>query len=107
MKLFQYSPEWASRVDGSWNYPYFYIWRKIVRSYGSVEKAVLPGYVPSCNVTFVYGAKQPVRFFNKTWTDLLAKNPQNEVVAADTGHWIQRKDPQLVINLIKKRLGSF
>ena len=104
MKLFKYSPEWAERVDSSWNYPYFYRWRRIFKCYGNLKKAILPGYVPSCNVTFVYGKKKPAQFFNKAWTDLLAKNPQNEVVAADCGHWIQRDQPQLVISLIQKRL---
>jgi len=107
MKFFKYWPAWANKVDSSWNYPYYYIWKKILLAALKGKKsAVLPGYEPSCNIAFVWGTKKPVQFFNKRWTDILAKNPKNEVHAVNAGHWIQKEQPDFVINLIQRKLTS-
>ena len=105
LKFFNYSPPWANRIDSSWNYSYWYMWKRIVLKLGNVEKAYLPGYVPSCNITFIYGAKKALQFHNQAWLDMLAKNPKSEVIRAENSeHWIQKDEPELVINLIRKKL---
>ena len=105
MKLFGYWPEWADRVDSSWNYHYYYRWKKIFKAYGNFDKAILPGYKPSCSLTYIYGAKKPMQFFKQAWLDTLAENPKNEVIVAQTGHWIQKDQPELVVNIIKRKLA--
>jgi len=104
MKFFKYWPAWANRTDSSWNYPYYYFWKKILLAGGNSAKAILPGYEPSCPVAFVWGTKKPVQFFSKAWTDLLVKNPKNEVHAVNSGHWIQKEQPNFVIDLILRRI---
>ena len=103
LRFFDYSPPYASKVDPSWNYPYWYYWKKIVKSFGSVHRGMLKNYQPSCNVAFVYGYKQRGLFFDQQWLVTLAKNENNQVIAAETGHWIQREKPDLVVDLVKKK----
>ena len=106
MKFFKYWSAWANRTDGSWNYPYYYFWKKIIFGGLTAEKAILPGYEPSCPIAFVWGTNKPVQFFSKSWTDLLAKNPKNEVHAVSARHWIQKDQPDFIIHLIKRKLTS-
>lgn len=101
--FFKHSPPYLNKIEASWNYPYWYFWKKIIKSFGSVERGMLKNYEPNCNVAFVYGYKQPELWFTPKWLVILSKNKKNEVMAADTGHWIQRDKPEIVINLIKKR----
>ena len=104
MKLFRYQPAWKNKVDSTWNYPYYYLWKKIIKKGFNVDKAVLPGYDPSCNIVFVWGTKKPVQFYNSAWVALLAKNPKNEVHSIKSGHWIPKEQPNFVIDLILKRI---
>ncbi len=106
MKFFKYWPAWANRADASWNYPYYYVWKKILLARGNTKKGILPGYEPSCPVAFVWGTKKPVQFFSKSWTDLLIKNPKSEVHAVNAGHWIQKEQPDFIINLIRRRIST-
>ena len=103
MKCALYSPAWKSRVDSSWNYPYYYLLKRLIKAKGSVEKAILTGYKPSCNVVFIYGTRKPVRIFTSAWIETLSKNPRNEVHAVKAIHWVQNEQPEFLIDLIKRR----
>lgn len=104
VNLAKYRPSWYDRINSSWNYSYFYFWKKIIKAKLSVSKAILPGYEPSCPVAFVYGKKNPVLFFTQEWVDILKKNPKSEVHALSCGHWIQRQQSNFVIDLIRRKI---
>jgi len=104
LKYIKYSPAWGYRMDGSWDYSYYYLWKKIFLAGFSSDKGVLADYKPSCNIAFVWGTKNPVQLFKQSWLDLLAENPKNEVHAVNASHWIQTEKPDFLIDLIQKKL---
>lgn len=104
LKLVKYRPPWLNRIDGSFHYPYYYLWEKIVKARFNVDKAILPNYIPSCNVAFTWGAKNPMKFHLPNWINTLNKNPRNEIHSVQTEHWIQQEQPQFIISLIRRRV---
>jgi len=106
LRYIKYQPAWAYRMDGSWNFSYYYLWKRIVLAGGNSEKGILPTYKPSCPIAFVWGTQKSVQLYNQNWLDLLAENPKNEVHSVNAHHWIQTEQPDFVINLIQRKLKS-
>lgn len=100
----KYRPSWVNKIESSWNYHYFYLWKKIVKAGFSPSKGILPGYQPSCNIAFVHTTY--MKFFTDEWIDLLKKDPKNEVHELKCSHWIQTDEPDFLINLIRRKIGA-
>lgn len=106
LKYFKYWPAWAYRMDGSWNFSYYYLWKKIILAGFSSDKGFLPNYKPSCPIAFVWGTLKSDQYFKQSWLDLLAENPKSEVHAVSAHHWIQTEQPDFLVNLIQRKLTS-
>jgi len=87
IKFFMYRPFWINKVDASWNYPYYQLWKKLA----SNKLRVMPNYRPNANVVFVSGDKKPFKIYNKEWAKLLKENPRNELHNEKFIHWIHLK----------------
>ena len=107
VKLLKYQPRWKNKINSSWNYPYYYIWKKMVKAGFKEEKAILSGYQPSCPIAFAWGTKKPIQFFNTAWVQMLVKNPKNEIHSLKCGHWIPREQSNFVIDLILRRIQEY
>ena len=70
-------------------YPYFVQWFGGRSSY---RKRGQP-FTPSCPILFIYGARKPVMFHAKTWTDGLLASSHNRVEKFDTSHWVMSEQP--------------
>jgi len=104
LKIFKYKPAWHYRIDSTWCYPYKNLWKKILT--GAKRKNQIPFVRAklSCNIVYVFGTKKPVQFHNQAWLNMLQKNPNNEVHAIKSTHWIMVDQPSFLIDLIKRRL---
>ena len=106
VNLFMYKPAWRYRIDHTWNWAYYDLWKKILLHGFNTDKAILPGYEPSCNVTYVYATKfKRFQFSNKQWEDMIARNPKSEAIAVDCSHWIHKAKPEWTVDLIKSKLA--
>ena len=104
-KQFDYNPPHFDRIDGSWNYYYYYLWKRIgAGALGKKDQIPFLKTQPTCNIVYTWGAKKHTQFHGDRWIKSLAKNPKNEVHSVDSGHWITKEQPEFVINLIKRRL---
>jgi len=98
----RYEPPYKDRIDSSWNYPYYYTWKKIIKSWG---KSPLESYTPSCSVAYLYGDQKSFMFHDGKWIDNVKKShSDSEVIPLKARHWIMHDDKESVINIIKKRL---
>ena len=107
VKMLRYDPPWKNRIDSSWNYSYYYLWKRIFAGMRDKKKLPLVGYNPNCPVAFLWGTKKPVQFYGKSWADRIAKDPRNEVHAVESVHWIMLDQPKFLIDLIRRRIRLF
>ena len=108
LKYFDYNPPYYNRIDASWNYPYYYLWKRILGAVflKKVNRVPFLKNELSCNVVYTWGAKKPFQFHGEGWLkSLVKKNPKNEVHTVDSGHWIMREQPKFVTDMIIRRLG--
>jgi len=105
-KLFKYDAPWTKRLDSSWNYPYYYLWKSLLLNRGDKTKIPFIKYEPSCNIAYIWGTKKPMQFHNDAWLKKVQKNPNNEVHSVNAGHWIMKDQPAFVIDLIQRRLRN-
>lgn len=102
-KWAKYDPPHKDQINSSWNYPYYYTWKTIIKAKGV---SPLQTYKPSCSIAYVYGELKPMMFHTDEWLDMIKKNnPDNEVIPVKAGHWIMKDQPEITLNLIKKRLN--
>jgi len=97
-----YNPPWINRIDSSWNFPYYVLWKTTLKT----RKAIIGGYKPSCPIVYVAGNKKPFVLHSKGWLKTLAENPKSESHSLDFVHWIQIEKPDFLIELIQRRIKS-
>lgn len=79
-------------VRASFNYPYFYTWRDILRGRAA---ATFRGYWPELPIFFAFGKKKPAQFHSERWLQHVLGRPGNVVLPLEhAGHWVMQ-DPQL------------
>lgn len=105
IKYTKYRPNWINRIDSSWNYHYYYLWKRIFAAIKDKTKQPLYRYQTSCNLVYVYGTKKPFHFHGEKWLKKLAENPKNEVHGVESQHWIMLEQPSFLLDLIKRRLN--
>jgi pimeloyl-ACP methyl ester carboxylesterase len=71
-------------ISSDMGYPYYIQW---FGKFGSYKKA--KNFKPECPMFFAYAKKKPFMFHSQKWADGLAAQPQNQVVAFNSGHWVQ------------------
>ena len=47
-----------------------------------------------CLSPALYGRRKPLRFHAPAWAEELQKQPGNQVVEFDTGHWVMSEQPE-------------
>ena len=62
MNFFKHNPPYATKVNSSQNYPYYYLWRNKILSALKIKQLYLSRYQPSVPVTYLYGANKPFQF---------------------------------------------
>jgi pimeloyl-ACP methyl ester carboxylesterase len=96
----KYEPAYADKINCSFNYPYYYTYKNFSR-----HRETMRSYVPSCSMAFIFGAKKKMNFHIPEWLDeMKTLNPDNEVVAADSMHWVMNDAKDTLVELISKRL---
>jgi len=70
-KFYSYSPKYFDDIDGSRNYPYFYLYLNKVRGLFDKTKLFLYRYTPSVPIVYVYGTKKPFSFHGDKWLNYL------------------------------------
>jgi pimeloyl-ACP methyl ester carboxylesterase len=76
-------------MSSGMNYPYHIQW---TGSLGGYPKPV--AFEPACPMLYLYGRKKPFMFHSPQWVNQLARQPGNQVLAFDTGHWVMSQQPQ-------------
>lgn len=71
-------------ISSDMGYPYYI---QCFGAFGSYKKTV--NFKPACPIFFAYAKKKPFMFHSQKWADALAAQPQNQVVAFNSGHWVQ------------------
>jgi len=104
VKGFNHQTSWESRINSSWCYPYKNIWKKILSGARRKNKFPFIKAKLSCDIVYVWGTSKPVQFHNQAWLNMVHKNPNNEVHAVKSNHWIMIDQPDFLIDLIKRRL---
>lgn len=98
-----YNPPWKKYITTSMNYPYYYLWRNIIRSSLGLENQYLKSYKPSFPVTFIYAKDKPYQFHNKKWLDWVEKNKGNHL-AVSGGHWFIKRQKEIIIEQVRERV---
>jgi pimeloyl-ACP methyl ester carboxylesterase len=71
-------------ISADMGYPYYIQW---FGAFGSYKKA--KNFKPECPMFFAYAKKKPFMFHSEKWANDLKAQPQNQVVAFNSGHWVQ------------------
>jgi pimeloyl-ACP methyl ester carboxylesterase len=90
----------SSRIDASWNYFYYYMWKRPFYYFN-----LLKNYEPSCPTSYVYGKLKPFMFHNEEFLRSVKKT-QGEIIEVDEGHWVMNKNYDVVLKTIRKRVEA-
>lgn len=101
LKLLKYESPWEQSVSSHLNYPYYYLWKNIIKSKFGLSKQYLDNYSPSIPITYVYGKDKAVQFQSKKWFDWLEQN-EGKCIGVEGGHWIMNNHPELLVNIIRE-----
>ena len=98
------SKEDLERLDSSWNYPYYHMWRNI-----NYYRNILSNFEVKTPIAYVYGNQKKFNFHNEKFLNQLKNCAQCEVHSLDSDHWIMRKPENLkfLVDLIRRRLKYF
>jgi pimeloyl-ACP methyl ester carboxylesterase len=89
------SPTDPARIHSGMNYPYYITWTKKYGSYKAVAPLAVHLAVDyPVPVLYIYATRKPVMFHSRRWIEGLRRNPANEVLAFDTGHWPMAEQPE-------------
>lgn len=96
------SEEDKSRIDSSWNYLYFHLYKRLLHF-----RSIFENYKPSCSVAFVYGTQKPFLFHSEKYLSKLKENPKSEIHAVDADHWLMASHSDFLVDLIKRRIKNY
>lgn len=74
-KVNRHNPPYFDQINGSRNYPYFYMFKNKIVSALSKEKGILYRYVPSVPIVYLYAKKKPFQFHGNRWLNYLNETP--------------------------------
>ena len=100
VEIYMNTDEIKDRINSSWNYFYYYLWRNIL-----TYKTILEEYRPSVPFAFVYGTEKKHMFHSEEFLELLDKTPNCEHHGIEDNHWVMNKpkSEKFIIDLIRKR----
>ena len=105
--IFQYNPPYFNKINSSQNYPYYYLWKNVVKSIFNKNKRLLnPKYRPSMPIVYLYAEIKPFQFHGPKWTKWINENKERgcEIHGLQYNHWIMKKFPKFVTELIVRKL---
>jgi len=70
-KSMKYRPKYIDDIDGSRNYPYFYLYLNKFRGALDRSKLYLYRYRPSVPIVYIYGTDKPFFFHGDKWLNYL------------------------------------
>lgn len=70
-KVMKYSPKYIDDIDGSRNYPYFYLYINKIKSVLNKSKSFLYRYKPSVPIVYLYATKKAFSFHGDRWLNYL------------------------------------
>ncbi len=100
-KPYGLTKEDQARIDSSWNYLYYYLWKGIL-----YYRKTLENYTPSVPIGYIYGKNKTFMFHNDEFISYLNATKGCEVHAVDEGHWVMNKNFDKVLSVIKSRVRS-
>jgi pimeloyl-ACP methyl ester carboxylesterase len=98
-KIEMNTKEEMDRINSSWNYFYFYLWKNIFH-----YKKILSEYSPTCSFTFVYGTEKLFMFHSQDFLDKCSTLKNCKSYSVEDGHWVMSKEKNQIflIDLIRK-----
>ena len=96
--IYGISDKEIERIDSSWNYMYFYLFKNII-----AIRQSLKDYFPKCNTAFFYGKDKPFMFHTEQFLDKVRSSPNGYVEEFDGGHWFFAGREQYFTDFITKR----
>ena len=110
--FFRHSPTYFTKISSAQNYPYYYLWKNKLLGGLKLRPNYLRGYRPSVPIVYMYAKNKPFQFHGPKWLRLFNPEDQNcknnEIHEMATGHWIMKKYPKLITDLIIRRIkGRF
>jgi len=93
----------SDRITADACYPYYYYQTNLgVRGTPTLSG----GPDPSCPCLFLYGKRKIMKFHSGRWERHLRGREDCQVVALDTGHWVQLEKPQEVNRIMEEWLET-
>jgi pimeloyl-ACP methyl ester carboxylesterase len=77
-------------IGSRMNYPYYLAWFGGEQSFARQVQR----FKPACPMLFVYGERKLFMFHARAWSEALARQPGNQAVGFDTGHWVMLEQPE-------------
>lgn len=66
-RAFGHKPPYLNKISSSQNYPYYYLYRNLLRAKFLGTEKFLSGYRPSTGITYLYGKNKPFQFQGEKW----------------------------------------
>lgn len=71
-KFMKHNPPYFDQINGSRNYPYFYMFKhKIIAAFNKNKALIKKDYVPSVPLVYLYAQKKPFQFHGAKWMNYL------------------------------------
>lgn len=90
------APGAAADIHAGMAYPYDMAW---TGSHGGLRQ--LLDVAPGCPMLYLYGRRKPLQFQSRRWTEALAAQPGNRVMALPTGHWVMVEQPEAFAQAVR------
>jgi pimeloyl-ACP methyl ester carboxylesterase len=100
----KYTPANKDTINASYNYFYYYLWRRIFLSLLGRKPRILDNYKKSCPLVYLYASDKPMMFHSQKFLLNLSKEVGNEMYAVKGGHWIMNKNEGLIVDILKRRI---
>jgi len=106
----KYNPTYKSKINATMGYFYYYFWKRLIKAkLNPANQSFFPGtslgkYEPSCPVTYAYAVKKVLHFHTDKWLKKMQQEPNQLVAVENSTHWIPLDQPQLVVELLKKKI---
>ena len=97
-KIYGNTEEDNERIDSSWNYFYFYLYRNIFQFR---EQAMM--YKSKVPIVYMYGKDKRFMFHSAKFLEMLSTTANSEVHELEGDHWFMAKNLDFIVDKINKR----
>lgn len=133
LKQQNYVPDNLKEINPSFNYLYYYLWRKVffamflllisyllfgfypflvllvlISIYFKFSPPLLDfrGYKSNTPIVFIYGTDKKFNFHKKSWADRLKAQPNCDVIPVSGGHWVMKNHKEKLMQVMDDRLNK-